>query len=534
MAVCEQWIDDFDVHVGINNIIAKDTSPKITYEPPELARQSITDKLKLQFWPPAKRSSTASVSPRGRTPESSSSGRYIYIGPNRDRLAAGSRESLLTVSSNRHSKHMDSPTIPGYFPSHERAQTALGFSRPSSRARDHSPLGYSSFSDRRTVRQMGNSCNTSRQSPSPHSTGRLTPSGNQPIMAQHQQQPRARLQRKRSPTKAEIEGIPPKVPPKTEPAVPKKDKTSPSHFFGRGVPRNRYIEAVHSTSAPNLSHLRGGSTSNLLLEQERPADQLADLPQFSQRYHDKRPKSLKILGLDATRRPESPAPGESDDVPQGLVIREKPSKKKPRGRAGLENIDIPVGNLPPGYSIQTASMLLTCQEIEELQSQARRRGQRFEVLKYSEVSSLTQEMHTLNKHCKYLRDTHVALRSDRQRLHGRVISYLKSASGVSSFSPEGVLKQEEALLEIDQSIDEWATKLEYAEERRAKIQQKLLEHMVAILNLPQPAPKEPSHSRSISDYTSISEKDSRRSDLESIIIYADAGLHRSNTDKPWI
>lgn len=143
-------------------------------------------------------------------------------------------------------------------------------------------------------------------------------------------------------------------------------------------------------------------------------------------------------------------------------------------------------------------------------------------------------MHTLNKHCKYLRDTHVALRSDRQRLHGRVISYLKSASGVSSFSPEGVLKQEEALLEIDQSIDEWATKLEYAEERRAKIQQKLLEHMVAILNLPQPAPKEPSHSRSISDYTSISEKDSRRSDLESIIIYADAGLHRSNTDKPWI
>ncbi|KAM5429710.1 hypothetical protein McanMca71_006160 [Microsporum canis] len=429
---------------------------------------------------------------------------------------------------------MDSPTIPGYFPSHERAQTALGLSRSSSRARDRSPLGYPGFSERRTGRPTGNGHSTSRQSSSPHSTGRLTPSGSQPTMAQHQQQPRARLQRKRSPMKAEIEGIPPKVPPKTELGVSKKEKSGTSHFFGRSNPKNRYIEAVHSSSAPDLSHLRGGSTSNLLLERDRSTDQLSDLPQFSQRYHDRRPKSLKVLGLDATRRAESPLPGEDDDVPKPLVIRDKSCKKKPRDGGALENIDIPVGNLPPGYSIQTASMLLTCQEIEELQSQARRRGQRFEVLKYSEVSSLTQEMHTLNKHCKYLRDTHVALRSDRQRLHGRVISYLKSASGVSSFSPEGVLKQEEALLEIDQSIDEWATKLEYAEERRAKIQQKLLEHMVAILNLPQPAAKESGHNRSISDFTSVSEKDSRRSDLESIIIYADAGLQRSNPDKPWI
>ncbi|KAK2812283.1 hypothetical protein FQN49_008388 [Arthroderma sp. PD_2] len=534
MAVCEHWIDDFDVHVGINNIIAKDTSPKITYESRELARQSITDKLKPQFWLPTKKTPASSGR---RTPESSSSGRYIFSGPNRDRQAGSSLESLSTLTSGRHSKAMDSPTIPGYFPSHERAQTALGLTRPSSRNRDRSPLGDPSFYDR-YARPSGNSRSTSRQTPSPQLTGRLTPSDKQPTMAQ---QPRARLQRKRSPTKAEIEGTPPKVPPKTDPIVPKKDKSSAAHFFGRGAPRNRYLEAVHSSSAPDLAH-RSGSTSNLLLQSDRrPSDQLADLPQFSQRYHDRRPKSLRILGLDAAKRAESPAPGDDDDVSQELVKRDNPYiKKKPRGRGDLENIDIPVGNLPPGYSIQTASMLLTCQEIEELQSQARRRGQRFEVLKYSEVSSLTQEMHTLNKHCKYLRDTHVSLRSDRQRLHGRVISYLKSASGVSSFSPQGVLKQEEALLEIDQSIDEWATKLEHAEDRRAKIQQKLLEHMVAILNLPrpqsiQPPPaKEPSHHRSLSDYTTVSEKDSRRSDLESIIIYADAGIQRSHTDRPWI
>lgn len=44
-----------------------------------------------------------------------------------------------------------------------------------------------------------------------------------------------------------------------------------------------------------------------------------------------------------------------------------------------------------------------------------------------------------------------------------------------------ILKQEEALAELDLSIDEWVTKLEYAENRRIRVRQKLLEHFAAVM-----------------------------------------------------
>ncbi|OAX82815.1 hypothetical protein ACJ72_02834 [Emergomyces africanus] len=54
---------------------------------------------------------------------------------------------------------------------------------------------------------------------------------------------------------------------------------------------------------------------------------------------------------------------------------------------------------------------------------------------------------------------------------------------VSKFSREGILKQEEALSELDRSIDEWVCKLEHAENRRIRIRQKLLEHMAGAMTL---------------------------------------------------
>lgn len=42
-----------------------------------------------------------------------------------------------------------------------------------------------------------------------------------------------------------------------------------------------------------------------------------------------------------------------------------------------------------------------------------------------------------------------------------------------------MLKQEEALAELDASIDDWVTKLEHAENRRTRVRQKLLEHVAA-------------------------------------------------------
>lgn len=49
-----------------------------------------------------------------------------------------------------------------------------------------------------------------------------------------------------------------------------------------------------------------------------------------------------------------------------------------------------------------------------------------------------------------------------------------------------MLKQEEALAELDASIDDWVTKLEQAENRRTRVRQKLLEHVAAAAILPVP------------------------------------------------
>lgn len=49
-----------------------------------------------------------------------------------------------------------------------------------------------------------------------------------------------------------------------------------------------------------------------------------------------------------------------------------------------------------------------------------------------------------------------------------------------------MLKQEEALAELDASIDEWFNKLEQAENRRMRVRQKLLEHVAAAAILPLP------------------------------------------------
>jgi hypothetical protein len=47
-----------------------------------------------------------------------------------------------------------------------------------------------------------------------------------------------------------------------------------------------------------------------------------------------------------------------------------------------------------------------------------------------------------------------------------------------------MLKQEEALAELDASIDDWVAKLEQAENRRTRVRQKLLEHVAAAAMLP--------------------------------------------------
>lgn len=89
----------------------------------------------------------------------------------------------------------------------------------------------------------------------------------------------------------------------------------------------------------------------------------------------------------------------------------------------------------------------------------------------------------MDERAEYLRRTYHSLRAGRRKLHSRICQYLQSPSG-PNFKHEPLLKQEEALAELDASIDEWFNKLEQAENRRTRIRQKLLEHMAATVALP--------------------------------------------------
>ena len=89
----------------------------------------------------------------------------------------------------------------------------------------------------------------------------------------------------------------------------------------------------------------------------------------------------------------------------------------------------------------------------------------------------------MDERAEYLRRTYHSLRTGRRNLHSRICQYLRSPR-VAKFNHEPMLKQEEALAELDASIDDWVSKLEQTENRRTRIRQKLLEHVAAAVALP--------------------------------------------------
>ncbi|KAK0109331.1 hypothetical protein ONS96_003150 [Cadophora gregata f. sp. sojae] len=137
-------------------------------------------------------------------------------------------------------------------------------------------------------------------------------------------------------------------------------------------------------------------------------------------------------------------------------------------------------HLPTGHSATTAHTHLPSSEIATLRKQAIGQASRFQVLCTKDVEGLSRELRALDERCEYLRKTHRSLRSGRRNLHERICTYLRSPR-VARFSHESMLRQEEALSELDTSIDDWVSKLEQAENRRTRVRQKLLEHVAAAL-----------------------------------------------------
>ncbi|KAK7518641.1 Up-regulated during septation-domain-containing protein [Phyllosticta citriasiana] len=146
-----------------------------------------------------------------------------------------------------------------------------------------------------------------------------------------------------------------------------------------------------------------------------------------------------------------------------------------------ENTD--TWRLPRGLPASVAVSTLANSERERLSDKAYGQVEKFEVLNCRDVNSLTKELHALDERCDYLRRTYKSLREGRQRLHARMLSYLRKSETVC-FNRDSLLKQEEALVELDISIDDWIFKIEQAEGRRTRIREKLLEHVAAAVVMP--------------------------------------------------
>jgi hypothetical protein len=240
----------------------------------------------------------------------------------------------------------------------------------------------------------------------------------------------------------------------------------------------------------------------------------------------------------------------------GSPIKHSVAKPSPSNSSTIEEQKA-FEHLPSGHPPTSASSILPASEVEALRKQAIGQASRFQVLNARDVDALSRELRALDERCEYLRKTHRSLRSERRNLHDRIYTYLRSPR-VAKFSHDSILKQEEALSELDSSIDDWVSKLEQAENRRTRVRQKLLEHVAAALimqpvdskaretevlkqhvvqmamatngeNTPPRSPtkaQSPERLERVVEEVKVSSPETRRGgrDVESIRIYADSDL----------
>ncbi|KAF4988959.1 hypothetical protein FGRMN_9432 [Fusarium graminum] len=364
---------------------------------------------------------------------------------------------------------MDSPTIPGRPPFHERSISAPGNS-----LRDYN------LTDTFLFASSDDECpspKTSKKSETQAGSRVATPTSPRhltPLVIPRQGGPSPLLRRQQSlncfPVSNETSrrghgnGSSPQnrtaftpnssMPDLTIPSLASTGSTTPTPVSAPPLEsRNESPRLPDGYSTPPMAvsdtvrggHRRGGSESSVM-DRGRP-----------RKRHDQRSNTGPIVQRSESRMAETK-----------------------RSRSSEQNA---FEKLPVGVKHSDAMEQLELSELVLLQKQAYEQVARFEVLKAEDVEALSKELRHLDQKTEYLRRTYTALRSGRKNLHSRICQYLRSPR-VAKFSNESMLKQEEALTELDASIDDWVNKLEQAENRRTRVRQKLLEHVAAAVCLP--------------------------------------------------
>ncbi|KAL2140339.1 hypothetical protein VTI28DRAFT_3952 [Corynascus sepedonium] len=390
---------------------------------------------------------------------------------------------------------MDSPTIPGRPPVHERSISAPGSSwKPYSlgdcmTSGRTQPIGERPElrSACRSNEELQRAENEVRQPLSPKSlTPLVIPTSNSSAPRVAQQLPLSRLRSGSTPLEssarsARIDDSPrskgPYTPLSASLTTPRSAATTIMTASTLPTPVSAPAE---SRSSPRpwekpTSHAVAGTPKAMTPEPfATPKVELGDPLQshaYGHRRHQSESGSIMERGRPRKRNETCAGLG-------GTLKRSGSKRSKSTEKEAFER-------LPRGFKAEDAVNMLSPPEVSSLQRQALQQAARFEVLRKEDVDSLSRELRHLDERTEYLRHTYTSLRSGRRNLHTRICQYLRSPR-TAKFSHESILKQEEALAELDTSIDEWVNKLEQAENRRTRVRQKLLEHVAAAVTLGAP------------------------------------------------
>ncbi|KAK8124567.1 uncharacterized protein PG998_000326 [Apiospora kogelbergensis] len=371
-----------------------------------------------------------------------------------------------------HEVAMDSPTIPGRPAVHERSiSTPVNSSwflpqpyefKPSSLCRQESASESTSPASKATVNRKASNQSLSRQPLSPKSLSPLTipnQGGTLPRLARQ-----LSLSRLRS---GSSHPEPSSVPAKADESSQRGQHFSP--FTPMSAPNNMTAprSATSLSTSPVPMSAPGDSNSNPDMTATAKADlELAQRSAAATSHRRNKSESASIMDRGRPRK-------RSDGTPVGGGLKRSNTlqNKTDEQRRAFEE-------LPQGWKPSEAANHLDQAEASYVHKQALEQVLRFEVLKKDDVESLSKELRHLDERTEYLRRTYTSLRAGRRNLHARICQYLRSPRG-AKFSQGSMLKQEEALAELDASIDDWVNKLEHAENRRTRVRQKLLEHVAA-------------------------------------------------------
>ncbi|KAL8928932.1 MAG: hypothetical protein Q9172_000684 [Xanthocarpia lactea] len=359
----------------------------------------------------------------------------------------------------------------------------------------------------------------------------------------------------------ESRGDPGTLPPRVPPKSPRTERRASPRANRHQHSANSSIATVSSTasSATSSSSIPGRASPRLLTDMRRmetslgrsnprsAVDKTSPDSIWSKLFRLESPSRQQRFEMAETTNSQvseiSPTPSsttsnhqrwlsDASAVTRGRLARKDSpayrSRSKPVVRSpstNKQNRDLPTGFRAADVPHQVADV-----ELRGLRQQADEQVSHFEVLQAKDVSMLSknQELRELDDRCEYLQRTYQSLRQGRKSLQERMISYLKSPQ-MTNISRESILKQEEALADIDDSVDGWIRKSEQAENRRSRVRQKLLEHVAAALTL---RPSATTGSRSIPEQHTPPESPEQgdefprheRQRAQSIKIYADAGV----------